>query len=110
MPGYWVRYQQGRCRSHFQSFFRITVPLLAPVTAVNVAIALMGAFNVFDLIYVLTGGGPFSSTNVVQIHMYIKGFKYYRMGYATAMSYLLFVIIMIITAIQLKVMNKDMTK
>lgn len=96
--------------SGWKSFCRITLPLLAPITAVNIAISLQGGFNVFDLIYVLTEGGPFNSTNVVALHVYVRGFKYYRMGYATAMSYMLFFIIIIITGIQLKIMNKDKTK
>jgi len=93
-----------------QSFWRITLPLLGPVLAVNIAISLMGGFNVFDLVFVLTEGGPFNSTNVVSLYMYIRGFKYYRMGYATAMSYLLFVLVIAATLIQLKLTGSDQTK
>ena len=93
-----------------QSFWRITLPLLGPVLAVNIAISLMGGFNVFDLVFVLTEGGPFNSTNVVSLYMYIRGFKYYRMGYATAMSYLLFVLVIAATLVQLKLTGQDQTK
>jgi len=93
-----------------QSFWKITLPLLGPVLAVNIAISLMGGFNVFDLVFVLTEGGPFNSTNVVSLYMYIRGFKYYRMGYATAMSYLLFVLVIAATLVQLKLTGQDQTK
>lgn len=95
--------------SKIRSFFTITLPLLKSAIKVNVTLALMGAFNVFDLVFVMTEGGPFNSTMVVTIHMYIRGFKFYRFGYATAIQYSLFIIIAIMTIIQLKLMNKDVT-
>lgn len=93
--------------SAWDVFRRITLPLLMPITLVNVTLALQGAFNVFDLVYVLTEGGPFNSTLMVAIHIYIRGFKFYRMGYASAMSYVLFAIVAIFTLIQMRVMRRD---
>jgi ABC-type sugar transport system permease subunit len=95
--------------SKVKSFFYITLPLLKSVLKVNITIALMGAFNVFDLVFVMTEGGPFNSTMVVAVHMFIRGFQFNRMGYATAMQYLLFAIVVCVSAIQLKMMNKDNT-
>jgi ABC-type sugar transport system permease subunit len=93
--------------STWDSFRRITLPLLMPVMLINVTLSLQGAFNVFDLVYVVTEGGPFNSTLVVAIHMYLRGFKFYRMGYASAMAYVLFAIVAVSTVIQMRFMRKD---
>jgi raffinose/stachyose/melibiose transport system permease protein len=88
-------------------FRSVTLPLLQPVTIVNVALSLMGAFNVFDLVYVMTEGGPAGATNVVLIHTYVQAFKFYKMGYGTAMSYVLLVIVMIISGLQIRIMSRN---
>lgn len=88
-------------------FRRVTLPLLQPVTVVNVALSLMGAFNVFDLVYVMTDGGPAGATNVVLIHTYVQAFKFYKMGYGTAMSYVLLIIVMIISGLQIRIMSRN---
>ena len=74
---------------------------------VNVTLALMGAFNVFDIPYVMTEGGPANSTIVMALHIYIRGFKFYRFGYATALSYVLLVLVTLIAAIQMKFMSRS---
>ena len=91
----------------WQQFWRITLPLLQPVLLVNVTLALMGGFNVFDIPYVMTEGGPANSTIVMALHIYIRGFKFYRFGYATALSYVLLLLVTIIAAIQLKFMSRS---
>jgi raffinose/stachyose/melibiose transport system permease protein len=88
-------------------FRSVTLPLLQPVTIVNVALSLMGAFNVFDLVYVMTEGGPAGATNVVLIHTYVQAFKFYKMVYGTAMSYVLLVIVMIISGLQIRIMSRN---
>jgi ABC-type sugar transport system permease subunit len=75
--------------SAFQRFWRITVPLLQPFTAINVLLASLGAFSVFDLIYVMTQGGPFKATNVAMVEVYLQAFQFNRFGYAGAMSVVL---------------------
>ena len=72
--------------SRWQMLWRITLPLLKPFTAVNVVIASLGAFSVFDLIYVMTQGGPFKSTNVAMIEVYLQAFQFNQFGYAAALS------------------------
>lgn len=72
--------------SRWQMLWRITVPLLKPFTAVNVVIASLGAFSVFDLVYVMTQGGPFKSTNVAMIEVYLQAFQFNQFGYAAALS------------------------
>jgi raffinose/stachyose/melibiose transport system permease protein len=92
--------------NRWQQFWRITLPLLQPVMLVNVTLALMGAFNVFDIPYVMTEGGPANSTIVMALHIYIRGFKFYRFGYSAAMSYVLLLLVTIIAAVQMKLMSR----
>jgi ABC-type sugar transport system permease subunit len=79
--------------SRWQLLWRITLPLLKPFTAVNVVIASLGAFSVFDLIYVMTQGGPFKSTNVAMIEVYLQAFQFNQFGYAAALSVLVLLLI-----------------
>jgi len=91
-----------------RQFLSITLPLLAPVMLVNVTTSLMGGFNVFDIPFVMTEGGPANSTLVLALHIYLRGFKFYRFGYAAAMSYALLVLVVVITAVQLKLMSRNL--
>lgn len=93
--------------SRWKQFLRITLPLLQPVMLVNVTTSLMGGFNVFDIPFVMTEGGPANSTLVMALHIYIRGFKFYRFGYGAAMSYVLLLLVTIISAIQIKLMSRD---
>jgi multiple sugar transport system permease protein len=79
--------------SRWQTLWRITLPLLKPFTAVNVIIASLGAFSVFDLIYVMTQGGPFKSTNVAMVEVYLQAFQFNQFGYAAALSVLVLLLI-----------------
>jgi ABC-type sugar transport system permease subunit len=79
--------------SRRQILWRITLPLLKPFTAVNVVIASLGAFSVFDLIYVMTQGGPFKSTNVAMVEVYLQAFQFNQFGYAAALSVLVLLLI-----------------
>ena len=65
----------------------------------------MGAFNVFDIPYIMTEGGPANSTMVVALHVYLQGFKFYRFGYSAALSYVLILLVAIIAAVQMKLMS-----
>lgn len=103
-------YEAGRIdgiRTTWQEVRYITLPLLAPVTLVNVLMSLIGGFQVFDLIYVITAGGPAHATEVIMTHMYTVAFKFHRMGYAAAVSYGLFVIILIVSLIQIRLMRSE---
>jgi raffinose/stachyose/melibiose transport system permease protein len=93
--------------SSWQQFRRITLPLLRPIVVVNVTLALMGAFNVFDLIYVMTQGGPANATNVVMIHAYLQGFKFYQMGYAAAISYVLMAVVVVLSGLQIRLLRGE---
>jgi len=89
-----------------QSFWHITLPLLRPVLLFIVVTNTIGALQVFDIVFATTGGGPINSTMVLVLHMYDTAFKFFRMGRATAMAVILFVIIFVITLIQLRFLRE----
>jgi multiple sugar transport system permease protein len=84
----------------WDKFFRISVPLVSPTTFFLAITGIIASFKVFDLISVLTDGGPGTSTTVVAYYMYKTAFRYQRMGYASAMASVVFLIIFIITILQ----------
>jgi multiple sugar transport system permease protein len=86
----------------WQRFRRITFPLLSPSTFFVVVISLINGFQVFDQVYVMTGGGPEGSSQVVVGQIYNLTFRYGRAGDASALSWLLFIVILLITAVQLR--------
>lgn len=91
--------------SAWQSFWHITVPLLRPVFALVLILGVIGAFQVFDLVYVMTGGGPVYATHTLSFYIYQKAFTSLDMGYAAAMSYVFFLIMFGLTIVQLKVLR-----
>ncbi|MBI3765191.1 MAG: extracellular solute-binding protein [Ignavibacteriales bacterium] len=93
--------------SGWQRFRHITLPLLKPTTFFIFVTSLIGSFQVFTSIYVMTAGGPVRSTDVIVYHIYQTAWEQLRMGYASAMSWVLFVIIMIATWIQFKFMGEE---
>lgn len=82
--------------------FKITVPLLTPYTTINLIMCTMGGLGVFDVIYVVTQGGPFQSTEVIMTYAYKQAFASGRIGYATSMILLLMVVIIIVSLIQFR--------
>jgi multiple sugar transport system permease protein len=87
--------------SRWQSFWRITLPLLAPTVFFLAVTGVIGAFQVFSPIYVITEGGPRASTEVVVYHIYQRAFQVFDMGYAAAQAWVLFGVIFVVTAVQL---------
>lgn len=92
--------------NYFQMLNRITIPLVSRTTVLCLILQVIASFNVFGQVYVMTGGGPAGSTRVLVQYIYETGFKYYKMGYGAAMSYILFVIILIISVVQYVVLNR----
>jgi multiple sugar transport system permease protein len=86
----------------FQRFFYVTLPLLSPTVFLNVLLAMIGAFQVFGLVYTMTGGGPLDSTNVLMLYLYQKAFGVFpfEMGYASAIAWVLFLILFALTYLQ----------
>lgn len=79
--------------SWFQKFKNITVPLLSPTTFFLAITLMISSFKVFDLVAFLTEGGPNSASNVLVYYIYEEGFRNFRMGYASAISWVLFLIV-----------------
>ncbi|PZF81481.1 carbohydrate ABC transporter permease [Jiangella anatolica] len=88
--------------SAWQRFRYVTLPLLSPSTFFVVVISLINGFQVFDQVYVMTGGGPAGSTEVVVQQIYDLTFRYGRAGDASALSWLLFVVVLIVTIVQVR--------
>lgn len=83
----------------YQKFFRVTLPLLGPTNFFLLITLIIGSFKVFDLIAFLTGGGPNSASTVLVYYIYEEGFQNFRMGYASALSWVLFIIVALLTMI-----------
>lgn len=86
--------------SAWQRFRRITLPLLTPTTFFVVTISLIGSFQVFEQIYIMTEGGPGGATTVLAERIFKYAFRYGRMGYAAAYSWLLFALVFAVTLVQ----------
>jgi multiple sugar transport system permease protein len=87
-------------------FRHVTLPLLTPALFFVLVISLINNFQVFDQVWVMTQGGPAGSTSVVVEQVVRNAFSYGRMGYAAAMSWLLFLIILVVTVVQLRVQRR----
>ncbi len=89
-----------------QTFFNVTVPMLSPTIFFVIIITAISSFQVFDLIYLMTQGGPFDSTNVLVYSIYQNAFEYFNVGRASAIAYVLFFIILVLTLIQWSLRKK----
>ncbi len=87
-------------------FRRITLPLLKPTILFVVVMSVILSFQVFALVYVMTAGGPANSTSVLVFYLYQQAFTYFRMGYASAVGFVLFVIIFALTLVQFRAFGK----
>lgn len=93
--------------SSWQIFRMIVWPLLGPTTLVIMVITTIGSFKVFDHIYLMTGGGPENGTLVLAFYIYQQGFQFFDIGYASALAMIMFVIVMVLTVVQLAVRRRD---
>lgn len=92
--------------SKVRAFFNITLPLLSPTIFFVLLITTISSFQVFDLIYLMTQGGPENSTNVLVYWLYKNAFEFFEIGKASAVAYILFSLIFILTMIQWKLKSK----
>jgi ABC-type sugar transport system permease subunit len=95
--------------SRWAQFVSITLPQLRPVMVINITLALLGAFNVFDIPYIMTQGGPAGATNVLALYSYSQAFQFGKLGYGAAISYALLILVSIVALIQLRVVASDET-
>ena len=91
----------------WQRFRRVTLPLLKPTTFFILVTSFISSFQVFTSIYVMTAGGPVRSTDVIVYHIYQSAWEQLRMGYASALSWILFLLIMAATWIQFRMMGRN---
>lgn len=90
----------------FQTFKNVTVPLLSPTIFFVVIITAISSFQIFDLIYLMTQGEPLDSTNVLVYAIYKNAFEYFNVGKASAIAYVLFLLILVLTLCQWNLRKK----
>jgi multiple sugar transport system permease protein len=91
----------------WQTFLHVIMPQLRPITVVVVVISIIDSLRAFDLVSVMTRGGPFNQSSVLANYMYIQSFNNYKMGYGAAISVILFLISLIFITIYLSRMARD---
>lgn len=89
----------------FVTFFKVTLPLVTPSIFFCLIMSLINAFQLFPQVQIMTEGGPNGATQVMVERIYTYGFSYFKMGYASAYSWLLFIIIFVLTMVQMKLQN-----
>jgi multiple sugar transport system permease protein len=82
--------------SPWQTFWGVTLPLLIPVIVIGILIRAMDSFKLFDIIYLVTGGGPGNVTETISFYTYLQGFKFFSLGYTAAMAFLQLIVITVI--------------
>jgi multiple sugar transport system permease protein len=90
-----------------RTLFSITIPLLGPATFFLLITSIIGAFQQFGLPYLLTSGGPGGRTTTIAYYLYTSAFKNFEMGYAAAMSYVLFAMIFVFTLLHMRFTYRD---
>ncbi len=83
--------------SNWQQLIRITIPLMTPTIYFNLLVSLIGSFQVFTEAYIMTEGGPVNATTFYVYYFFQQAFNYFNMGYASAMTVIMFIIILVVT-------------
>jgi multiple sugar transport system permease protein len=92
-----------------QRFWKITVPMLAPTTLFVTVVTLIGYLQLFAEPYIMTDGGPVDSTLSIVLLMYRQGFRYWQMGYAASLAFVLAAVILVLTMIEMKIQGETRT-
>jgi len=90
----------------WQRFSRITFPLIAPSFTVNVVLTMIGTLKVFDIVFVMTKGGPGGATETLATMLYRTAFNLNNMGYGTAIAIVMFLFILVLSIVQLRMLRK----
>jgi multiple sugar transport system permease protein len=93
--------------SSWQIFWRVTVPMLLPVVVIGLLIRAMDCFKLFDIVYLVTGGGPGNVTETISFYTYLQGFKFFSLGYTAAMAFLQLVVIILIAQLFLRLLRRQ---
>jgi multiple sugar transport system permease protein len=91
----------------WQVFLKITIPLIRPTLLFICVMTMLSSFQVFDIIQVMTNGAPSNQTEVMMLDIYKNAFRYQNMGWAAAESFVLFLVVMIVTVIQMRLLRTD---
>jgi multiple sugar transport system permease protein len=89
-----------------QLFRHITIPMLSPTTFFVIVVSIIGSFQVFDLVFMMTQGGPGRATLVLVYYIYQHAFRWFGMGYAASIAFVLFIAIFVLTLIQLRLSGR----
>ena len=92
--------------SSWQRIRLVVIPLLTPATIVVIALSVINSLKGFDILYIMTGGGPFNTSDTLAMHMYNESFKKYYMGYGSAISVVLFLIALTIICIYFRQLRR----
>ncbi len=87
-------------------FWHVTVPMMSPVVFFSIVMGIISSFQVFTQAYVMTEGGPQNATLFYVLHLFKEGFRMFHMGYAAAMAWILFVIILLLTLVQFRLAGR----
>ena len=90
----------------WQQFRHVTLPLLTPYIFFNVIMGLIGTFQIFTQAFIMTSGGPVNSTLFYAYHLFNSAFRYLHMGYAASMAWVLFVIVLALTLLQMNLSKR----
>lgn len=107
IPQHYYEAAQIDGANRWQQVRYITLPLLGPTTFFVMVMAFIGYLQLFDEPYMLTSGGPLNSTLSIVLYMYRQGFRFFNLGYASAMAWVLFLLIFVVTLIQMKYRDKE---
>ncbi|WP_420642427.1 carbohydrate ABC transporter permease [Candidatus Leptofilum sp.] len=93
--------------SELRTFWSITIPLLRPVLVFVLVTSIIGSFQIFDTVAITTEGGPVNATEVLNWFIYEHAFVRFNMGYATTISVVLFLILIVVSVVQMRIMRAD---
>jgi multiple sugar transport system permease protein len=88
--------------SPLNQFFAVTLPMISPLIFFNLIMAIIGSFQVFAQVYVMTDGGPGNATLFYVLYLYRQAFEFHNMGYASAMAWVLFVLVLLLTIVVIR--------
>lgn len=107
IPGYLYESASIDGASSWTAFWRITLPLLRRALLFVAVYSTINAFKIFIPIYVITSGGPSNSTQTMVFYVFQTAFSYFKLGYASALSFLLLILVLLMTAIQFRLLRSD---
>ncbi len=106
LPREYYEYALLEGAGRFQQFRRITWPLLWPQTSILVLLTTLGTLRIFDMMWIMTGGGPSHATETVATDVYVTAFRFLQVGYAQAMAMILLLLILLLTVVEYRVLDR----